>query len=188
MKSGVEVVSLQMFQEELNHQLRKRDETKGLEREATGVIQHSSCVFSKLKFSYLLTTYSLVWAPLLGRHWRTGVEDNLRVDGRSRITIVHFSFLRQAVFFLQNTSQLTYSHTSTLKSICKTLPGGTVTGGQPNLEHLQELAFGVRVLCLNIVECPSPHIELNPKVIPLCRYIQNLFHHFTKIIQGQLVF
>ena len=65
MKSEVEVVSLQMFQEELNHQLRKRDETKDLEREVTGVIQHSSCVFSKLKFSYLLTTYSLVWAPLL---------------------------------------------------------------------------------------------------------------------------
>ena len=62
MRSEVEVVSLQ---KELNHQLCKRDETKGLEREVTGVIQYSSCVFSKLKFSYLLTTHSLVWAALL---------------------------------------------------------------------------------------------------------------------------
>ena len=64
-RSEGEVVSLRMSQEELNHQLRKRDETKGLEREVTWVIQYSSCVFSKLKFSWLLTTYSLVWAPLL---------------------------------------------------------------------------------------------------------------------------
>ena len=65
--------------------------------------------------------------------------------GSDRCTTVYFSFLHQAaVLRLQNTGQLTCSHTSTPESICKSLSSWyCITGGQPSLEHLQKLVSGV---------------------------------------------
>ena len=103
-----------------------------------------------------------------------------------RCITVHFSFLRHTVLSRQNTGQLTCSHTSTPESICKSLPAGIVTGGQPSLEHLQELAFGIRELCLDTVQRTSSHLELEPKGIPVWRHIQYLLQDSTKVIWSQL--
>ena len=160
----------------------------------TGV-RTSISKLTKLKFSLLLTVELTL---LYGHHcrllegynllkkWRR-IDDTLRVDIRGRWTTVDFSFLPQAALCLQNASQLTCSYTSTSESIYKSSPAGIVTGGQPSLDHLQELISRVRELCPDPVKCPSPHFELQPKVVPLCRHIQNLLYHLTKIIQGQFV-
>ena len=78
---------------------------------------------------------------------------------------------------------MTCSHTSTPESICKTLPPGLVTGGQPSLEHLQELISGVMELYSDVIQFFNPEIELQPKVVPL--HIQKLLQQKVKVIQGQ---
>ena len=86
------------------------------------------------------------------------------------LTLTHV--LHQAVLCLQLISQLTCSHTP--ESICNSLPTGIVTGGQPSLEHLPELAFRVRETNDDPVQCPSTHFEQDPQGIPLCMHISKL--------------
>ena len=47
---------------------------------------------------------------------------------------------------------------------------------------MQELVFRVSEVCPDPVECPNPQFQLKSKVVPLCRHIQNLLHHLTKVI------
>ena len=109
--------------------------------------------------------------------WITGNNGDtwwrLSQSGCHKVTYIHFRFLHWAILCLQNTSQVTCSNTSKLESICEILPAGVFTGSQPSLEHLQELAFGVRGLYSDTLQSSDFYFQLKSKLVPLCRYVQN---------------
>ena len=147
---------------------------------------YNGCYYSKLKFSLSHTTsLTLLYVHHFWNHLLRHSSLSLAVKGRC--TTVYFGSLHQAVLCLQNMGQLTCSHTSTPESICKSLPGGVVTGDQPSLEHLQELISGILILYSDTVQCTSSHLELKSKGIPVCRHIHNFLQDLTKVIQGQPV-
>ena len=120
---------------------------------------------------WLLLYMTIIFSFYLGCNF-TGGEIRLLSSLPWPTTVyMYFSSLHLAVLYLQITSQLTCANTSTSESIYKSLPVGVVTSGQPSLEHLPKLVLWVRELFSDAVQCSSPHFELEPEVVALCRHI-----------------
>ena len=98
-----------------------------------------------------------------------------------------FRSLHWAVLCLESSSQLICSHQWSPESLNKSLPAGIVTSGQPCFKHLSEPMFGATEIFPDVVQCSTSHFELESKVVPICRHIQNLLQHTNKVIQCQFV-